>query len=101
MDECEKWDTKGLYKKARAGKGFTGIDQPYEAPDNPNVMVKTVKKSVPECAGDAAGGDLAQAAGGGDKRAVPRPGRLWRKRGPRQRRCPGFRWVRWICRTQT
>jgi adenylylsulfate kinase-like enzyme len=29
MDECEKWDTKGLYKKARAGKGFTGIDQPY------------------------------------------------------------------------
>ena len=44
MDECEKWDTKGLYKKARAGKGFTGIDQPYEAPDNPDVVVKTVEK---------------------------------------------------------
>jgi len=51
LDECEKRDTKGLYKKARAGliKGFTGIDQPYEAPDNPDVVVKTVEKSVPEC----------------------------------------------------
>ena len=49
MDECEKSDTKGLYKKARAGKGFTGIDQPYEAPDNPDVEVKAVEKSVPEC----------------------------------------------------
>jgi hypothetical protein len=34
---------------ARAGKGFTGIDQPYEAPDNPVVVVKAVEKSVPEC----------------------------------------------------
>jgi len=51
LDECEKRDTKGLYKKARAGliKGFTGIDQPYEAPDNPDVVIKTEEKSVPEC----------------------------------------------------
>jgi len=51
LDECEKRDTKGLYKKARAGliKGFTGIDQPYEAPDNADVVVKTVERSVPEC----------------------------------------------------
>ena len=41
----------GLYKKARAGmiKGFTGIDQPYEAPDAPEVVCKTVNRSVEEC----------------------------------------------------
>ena len=46
MDVCEKSDTKGLYKKAMACKGFTGIDQPYEAPDNLDVVVKTVEKSL-------------------------------------------------------
>jgi len=51
LEECETRDTKGLYKKARAGliKGFTGIDQPYEAPDNADVVVKTVERSVVEC----------------------------------------------------
>ena len=51
LEECETRDTKGLYKKARAGiiKGFTGIDQPYEKPDNPEVTIKTVEKSVLEC----------------------------------------------------
>jgi len=51
LEECESRDTKGLYKKARAGqiKGFTGIDQPYERPDNPEVVVDTVGHSVPEC----------------------------------------------------
>jgi len=50
IEECEKRDTKGLYKKARAGqiKGFTGIDQPYEAPDNPDVVIKTLDKSINE-----------------------------------------------------
>ena len=50
LDECEKRDAKGLYKKARAGiiKGFTGIDQPYEAPDNPDVVLKTVDMSINE-----------------------------------------------------
>ena len=50
IEECEKRDCKGLYKKARAGliKGFTGIDQPYEAPDNPDVVIKTVDKSITE-----------------------------------------------------
>ena len=74
MDECEKSGTKGLYKKAMAGKGFTLIDQHTEALHKSDVVVKTVKKRVPECgadrAGDAAKGDLAQAAGGGDRRAV-------------------------------
>jgi 3'-phosphoadenosine 5'-phosphosulfate synthase len=51
LAECENRDTKGLYKKARAGiiKGFTGIDQPYERPDNAEVVVDTVGHSVPEC----------------------------------------------------
>ena len=50
IEECEKRDSKGLYKKARAGliKGFTGIDQPYEAPDNPDVIIKTLDKSITE-----------------------------------------------------
>ena len=40
-----------MYKKARAGeiRGFTGIDQPYEAPDKPEIVCKTVDKTVDEC----------------------------------------------------
>ncbi|XP_017780254.1 PREDICTED: bifunctional 3'-phosphoadenosine 5'-phosphosulfate synthase-like [Nicrophorus vespilloides] len=47
---CEKRDTKGLYHKARQGmiKGFTGIDQPYEKPENPELVVKTVDSTVHE-----------------------------------------------------
>lgn len=43
LDEAEKRDPKGLYKKARAGeiKGFTGIDDPYEAPENPEIHLRT------------------------------------------------------------
>lgn len=39
IEICEQRDPKGLYKKARAGeiKGFTGIDAPYEAPENPEI----------------------------------------------------------------
>ncbi|RBW68852.1 adenylyl-sulfate kinase [Bacillus taeanensis] len=50
VDECEKRDPKGLYKKARAGeiKGFTGIDAPYEAPENPEIVVETDKQSLEE-----------------------------------------------------
>lgn len=46
----EDRDPKGLYKKARAGKikGFTGIDAPYEAPENPEVHLRTDKNSVTE-----------------------------------------------------
>jgi adenylylsulfate kinase len=41
IETCEQRDPKGLYKKARAGqiKGFTGIDDPYEAPANPEVTI--------------------------------------------------------------
>lgn len=43
LEEAEKRDPKGLYKKARAGeiKGFTGIDDPYEAPENPEIHLRT------------------------------------------------------------
>ena len=52
LEVCEERDTKGLYKKARAGeiKGFTGIDDPYEAPENPEVACKTETEDVSESA---------------------------------------------------
>ena len=52
LEVCEERDVKGLYKKARAGeiKGFTGIDDPYEAPDNAEVVCKTGDQSVEESA---------------------------------------------------
>ncbi|MCP8617510.1 adenylyl-sulfate kinase [Salirhabdus salicampi] len=45
---CEQRDPKGLYKKARAGKikGFTGIDDPYEAPEDPELIIDTGKLSL-------------------------------------------------------
>ena len=48
LNVCEERDTKGLYRKARQGsiKGFTGIDQEYEKPENPDLVVKTVNVSV-------------------------------------------------------
>jgi adenylylsulfate kinase len=50
LEVCEQRDVKGLYAKARAGeiKGFTGIDDPYEAPDNPEVVCETHLETVPE-----------------------------------------------------
>lgn len=43
LEECERRDIKGLYKRARAGeiKNFTGIDSPYENPLNPDIIIKT------------------------------------------------------------
>jgi sulfate adenylyltransferase len=43
LEVCEQRDRKGLYAKARAGilKGFTGIDDPYEAPENPEMRLDT------------------------------------------------------------
>ncbi len=48
IEECERRDPKGLYKKARAGeiKGFTGIDDPYEAPASPELVLDTTKLTV-------------------------------------------------------
>ena len=52
LSVCELRDTKGLYKKARAGeiKGFTGIDAPYEVPLNPELIVETDKNDIETCA---------------------------------------------------
>jgi adenylylsulfate kinase len=48
LAEAEKRDPKGLYKKARAGeiKGFTGIDDPYEEPKTPELVIRTDQLSV-------------------------------------------------------
>ncbi len=50
IEECENRDPKGLYKKAREGqiKNFTGIDSPYEAPDNPEIHIKNGEVSIDE-----------------------------------------------------
>ncbi|KAJ8963776.1 hypothetical protein NQ317_005975 [Molorchus minor] len=50
LEVCEQRDTKGLYEKARQGviKGFTGIDQPYETPEHPDLVVKTVNYTIEE-----------------------------------------------------
>lgn len=48
LEVCEKRDTKGLYKKARAGiiKDFTGISSPFEAPKNPDLEIDTSTLSI-------------------------------------------------------
>ena len=48
LEEAEKRDPKGLYKKARAGeiKNFTGIDDPYEAPESPEIHLHTDQMSL-------------------------------------------------------
>jgi|TARA_R100000479_G_scaffold33554_3_gene13977 adenylylsulfate kinase len=50
IEECEKRDVKGLYAKARKGliKDFTGVNAPYEAPDNATITIDTTKVSVSE-----------------------------------------------------
>ncbi len=56
IEECEKRDPKGLYKKARealaAGKGmgFTGVDDPYEAPTSPEIVIQNAKVTPQEAA---------------------------------------------------
>jgi len=54
LDECERRDPKGLYKKARAGEipEFTGISAPYEAPDNPELTINTTRQTPEESLGE-------------------------------------------------
>jgi adenylylsulfate kinase len=51
VEECERRDVKGLYRRARAGEipNFTGISSPYEAPEAPKVVLETDRHSVNEC----------------------------------------------------
>lgn len=50
LEVCEQRDTKGLYQKARKGevRAFTGISSPYEAPDMPDIHIRTIEQSVEE-----------------------------------------------------
>jgi adenylylsulfate kinase len=52
LEAAEKRDPKGLYKKARAGqiKGFTGIDDPYEAPENAEIVIDTERMKPEQAA---------------------------------------------------
>ncbi|GAA5219348.1 adenylyl-sulfate kinase [Corallincola platygyrae] len=52
LEVCEERDPKGLYKKARKGDipNFTGIDSEYEAPEEPEITVKTAEHGVEACA---------------------------------------------------
>ena len=52
LDEAERRDVKGLYKKARRGelKHFTGIDSPYEVPEHPEIYVDTTRASAEQAA---------------------------------------------------
>ncbi|MCD7921484.1 MAG: adenylyl-sulfate kinase [Clostridiales bacterium] len=51
LEECEKRDVKGLYKKARSGRldNFTGVTSPYEAPEHPDIVIDTSKGTLEEC----------------------------------------------------
>jgi sulfate adenylyltransferase len=52
IEECERRDRKGLYKLARAGKikEFTGISDPYDVPENPEISLETENQEVDNCA---------------------------------------------------
>jgi adenylylsulfate kinase len=51
LEECERRDPKGLYRKARAGEiaEFTGVSAPYEEPEHAQIVVETDKQTVEEC----------------------------------------------------
>jgi adenylylsulfate kinase len=53
VETCAKRDVKGLYQKAFAGeiKEFTGVSDPYEPPENPEVLCDTENETVEECVG--------------------------------------------------
>jgi sulfate adenylyltransferase len=53
LEVCEERDVKGMYRQAREGKikNFTGIDDPYEPPNNPEIVIDTVSRSAEENAG--------------------------------------------------
>lgn len=51
LEECERRDVKGLYKKARKGDlaNFTGVNSPYEVPENPDIVIDTSSGTLDEC----------------------------------------------------
>lgn len=57
IEVCEERDTKGMYARARAGEitGFTGVDAPYEPPENPDLVLHAAELSIDECAARVVG----------------------------------------------
>ncbi|MCU0679094.1 MAG: adenylyl-sulfate kinase [Planctomycetes bacterium] len=53
LEVCEQRDPKGLYKRARSGeiRNFTGLDDPYEKPENPDIHLKTAECDIETCVG--------------------------------------------------
>ena len=53
IEEAERRDVKGLYAKARRGDlpNFTGVDSPYEAPENPEIHLRSGEDSIEACVG--------------------------------------------------
>jgi len=51
LEKCEERDVKGLYKKARNNEieNFTGVNDPYEEPSNPDILIDTEKYTTEEC----------------------------------------------------
>lgn len=51
LEECERRDVKGLYREARKGniQNFTGVNSPYEAPEQPDIEIDTTQRSLEEC----------------------------------------------------
>src|SRR5262249_56666963 len=67
LDVCEARDPKGLYAKARAGEltGFTGVDDPYEAPEHPDLVIAADREPPADAAKRIVDGlDVARSAGG-------------------------------------
>lgn len=54
IEECERRDVKGLYRKARCGviTDFTGVDSPFEPPHAPQLIINTEERDVEECVDD-------------------------------------------------
>ncbi len=54
LEECEARDVKGLYARARAGEipEFTGVSDPYEPPDDPELRIETAGKTPDRCAAE-------------------------------------------------
>ena len=52
LEVCAERDVKGMYKKAMAGEipNFTGVSDPYEAPDNPDILIPTYQETPEESA---------------------------------------------------
>ncbi|HKH53512.1 MAG TPA: adenylyl-sulfate kinase, partial [Mycobacterium sp.] len=52
-EECERRDPKGLYARARAGEltGLTGVDAPYEPPENPDLVLDTTSADIDQLVG--------------------------------------------------